>query len=94
LPLQGLDYWSRVQWHHQRGEFQQFAYFSGKQLSEQPPILFLIAPALRVHPTSDILLKYISPEIDWQLLGVNEDWRNDIRVIFRKSNRRSKTLSV
>jgi len=24
LPLQGIDYWSRVQWHHARGEFQQF----------------------------------------------------------------------
>jgi hypothetical protein len=22
LPLQGLDYWSRVAWHHARGEFQ------------------------------------------------------------------------
>ena len=24
LPLQGLDYWARVLWHHQRGEFQRF----------------------------------------------------------------------
>jgi hypothetical protein len=30
LPLQGLDYWSRVQWHHARGEFQQFGYFPGR----------------------------------------------------------------
>jgi hypothetical protein len=22
LPLQGIDYWSRVAWHHGRGEFQ------------------------------------------------------------------------
>ncbi len=27
LPLQGLDYWSRVAWHHARGEFQRFGYF-------------------------------------------------------------------
>ena len=93
LPLQGLDYWSRVQWHHQRGEFQQFAYFAGKQLSDQPPLLFLVAPALRVHPTSDVLLKYISPDIDWQLLGVNEDWRGGIRVIFRKSNRQRRAAA-
>ena len=29
LPLQGLDYWSRVAWHHARGEFQRFGYFPG-----------------------------------------------------------------
>ena len=78
----------------QRGEFQQFAYFGGKQLSDQPPLLFLVAPALHVHPTSDVLLKYVSPEIDWQLLGVNEDWRDGIRVIFRKSNRKNMASAI
>ena len=29
LPLQGLDYWSRVEWHHARGEFLKFGYFGG-----------------------------------------------------------------
>jgi len=33
LPLQGLDYWSRVEWHHAGGEFQQFGYFPGRELS-------------------------------------------------------------
>src|SRR5205814_8096177 len=35
LPLQGLDYWSRVAWHHARGEFQRFGYFPGKELSPE-----------------------------------------------------------
>lgn len=93
LPLQGLDYWARVQWHHQRGEFQQFAYFVGKELSPRAPLLYLVAPALRVHPATDAILKYVSSEIDWQLLGLNEDWRSGIRVIFRKSNRQRKTAA-
>jgi hypothetical protein len=29
LPLQGLDYRSRVAWHQTRGEFQRFGYFPG-----------------------------------------------------------------
>ena len=65
LPLQGLDYWSRVAWHHARGEFQQFGYFPGRELSPSRPLLFLVAPALHVHPATDILLRYISPEIEW-----------------------------
>jgi len=62
LPLQGLDYWSRVAWHHARGEFQRFGYFQGRELSSESPLLFLVAPALHVHPATDILLRYISTE--------------------------------
>jgi hypothetical protein len=85
LPLQGLDYWARVRWHHQRGEFQHFGYFPGVQLSPQPPLLFLIAPSLRVHPAVDTVLRYFSPEIDWTLVGVDERWREGVKVVFRKS---------
>lgn len=45
LPPQGLDYWARVQWHHARGEFLRFGYFGGRVLLEEPPLLFLVAPA-------------------------------------------------
>jgi hypothetical protein len=84
LPLQGLDYWARVAWHHARGEFQRFGYFPGRELCADKPLLFLVAPALRVHPATDTLLHYISPEIDWVLLGIDERWRDGVRVVFRK----------
>jgi len=84
LPLQGLDYWSRVAWHHARGEFQQFGYFPGRQLSAEKPLLFLVAPAFHVHPATDTLLRYISPEVDWTLIGIDERWRSGVRVVFRK----------
>ncbi len=84
LPLQGLDYWARVAWHHERGEFQRFGYFPARQLSLAPPLLLLVAPALRVHPATDTLLRYLSPEIDCTLLGIDERWREGVRVIFRK----------
>jgi hypothetical protein len=84
LPLQGLDYWSRVSWHHIRGEFQRFGYFPGRELRADKPILFLVAPALHVHQATDTLLHYISPELDWTLLGIDERWREGVRVVFRK----------
>jgi hypothetical protein len=89
LPLQGLDYWARVKWHHSRGEFQKFSYFPGLELSPQPPLLFLVAPSLRVHPSIDRVLRYFSPQIDWHLAGVDERWREGIRVIYRKSSRKA-----
>jgi len=86
LPLQGLDYWARVLWHHGRGEFQQYGYFSGVQLSPRPPLLYLVAPSLRVHPATDTILRYFSPAIEWTLVGVDERWREGIKVIYRKSS--------
>lgn len=84
LPVQGLDYWARVRWHHARGEFQKSGYFSDVQLSSEPPQLFLVAPALRVHPAVETILRYLSPHIEWTLVGVDERWREGIKVIFRK----------
>lgn len=84
LPLQGLDYWSRVEWHHGRGEFQRFGYFPGQELSNESPLLFLVAPALHVHPATDTLLRYLSPEIPWELVGIDERWRDGVKVVFRK----------
>jgi hypothetical protein len=84
LPLQGLDYWARVAWHHARGEFQRFGYFPARELRADKPLLFLVAPALHVHPSTDTMLHYISPEIDWVLAGIDERWRDGVRVVFRK----------
>jgi hypothetical protein len=84
LPLQGLDYWSRVEWHHARGEFSRFGYFEGRELSMEKPLLFLVAPALHVHPSTDVVLRYLSPEIAWEFVGIDERWREGVRVVFRK----------
>jgi hypothetical protein len=84
LPLQGLDYWSRVEWHHARGEFPRFGYFDGRELSTEKPLLFLVAPALHVHPATDTLLRYFSPEIEWVFVGIDERWREGVKVVFRK----------
>jgi hypothetical protein len=84
LPLQGLDYWARVRWHQQHGEFTRNGYFAGRELSSAPPLLYLVAPALRVHPRTDVLLRYLSPRIEWALVQIDERWREQVRVVNRK----------
>jgi hypothetical protein len=84
LPLQGVDYWSRVAWHQSRGELAKYGYFPGGELSPERPLLILVAPALHVHPATDTILHYLSPEIEWELLGIDEHWREGVRVVFRK----------
>jgi len=84
LPLQGLDYWARVRWHQQHGEFTRNGYFGGREMSSATPLLYLVAPALRVHPATDVLLRYLSPRVEWTLVEVDERWRDGVRVVNRK----------
>ena len=39
LPLQALDYWARVKWHQERGEFEAKGYFPGRAIRPAAPKL-------------------------------------------------------
>jgi hypothetical protein len=92
LALQGLDYWVRVRAHHFEnpdhatglGEFQRKGYFGGVRLSPDAPRLYLVAPALRVHPATELVLRHLSPRVEWTLVAIDERWRQQIKVIWRK----------
>jgi hypothetical protein len=88
LPMQALDYWMRVKWHLERGEFQGRGYFPGVELRAEPPRLLLVAPALDFHPSNETILRYFSQEIEVERLGVGIEWRTELRVMFRKESNR------
>jgi hypothetical protein len=83
LPMQALDYWMRVKWHLDRDEFSQHGYFPGISLSKKVPRLLLIAPSLDFHPTTETILRYFSPEISVERIGLGVEWRKRLRVMFR-----------
>jgi hypothetical protein len=84
LILQALDYWLRVRWHQLQGDFESLGYFSGLELQNKPPLLYVVAPGLRFHPSTDILLRFLSPEIELIRVGLNEHWRRGLQVVFRQ----------
>jgi hypothetical protein len=96
FALQGLDYWIRVRHHYREtadpntglGEFQRHGYFRGVELSPLPPRLYLVAPALHIHPATETVLRYLSPAVEWNLLALDERWRQQIRVVWRRSGGR------
>ncbi len=83
LPLQALDYWVRVVWHLERGEFGEYGYFPGRTLARPWPRLLLIAPALCFHPKTETILRFFAPNIEVERIGLGADWRNGPRVMFR-----------
>jgi hypothetical protein len=92
MAMQGLDYWMRVRHLHLSGEsatgaqseFIRMGYFPGLNLTREDPLLLLVAPALWIHPAVEVVLRYLSPRVPWQLLAVDERWRSEVRVIWRK----------
>jgi hypothetical protein len=84
LPLQAADYWSRIRWHQQQGDFARYGFFPAIELQPAPPLVYLIAPALRFHPTTDSLLLYLSPEMEMIRVGLAENWRRGLRVMVRQ----------
>ena len=83
LPLQALDYWMRVQWHLQRGEFTSRGYFPGIELRTDAPRLLLVAPSLDFHPANEIVLRYFSRAIEVRRIGLGVEWQKRVRVMFR-----------
>ena len=84
LPMQALDYWLRIRRLQLAGEFQRSGYFPGIELNGQAPLVWLVAPSLRFHNAGEILPRYLLPEIHFTRIGLSEDWRRGIRVIFRQ----------
>lgn len=95
LPLQALDYWIRVRalnadrkpaegGGRPLSAFERQGYFACTEVSELEPRLLLAAPALRIHPANEPVLRYFSPQIEWELIALSEHWRRELKVVFRK----------
>ncbi len=84
LVMQAVDYWLRVRFHHAQDDFRRFGYFPEVPLNPKPPMLFLVAPGFRFHPSMDIVLRYLSPEIEIARVALAENWRRGLRVVFRQ----------
>ena len=84
LPLQAADYWLHIRRHLEQGSFARYGYFPGMELQPVPPLVYLVAPALRFHPSTDVLLRYLTPELEIVRVGLAESWRRGIRVVMRQ----------
>jgi len=84
LPLQALDYWTRVRMLHRSGEIARHGYFPGVELSPKDPLLYCVAPALHIHPANQTVFRAFTPSVPWEFIAIDEHWRKDCRVLLRK----------
>src|SRR5215207_1650747 len=83
LALQGADYWRRVEAQRRAGNIRRARLFGNAELSDEPPLLYLVAPMLRFHRSFHTLARCITHEIETYRLDLNADWRAGVRVVRR-----------
>jgi hypothetical protein len=84
LPLQAAEYWLCIRRHLEQGDFANCGYFPRLELQKTPPLVYLVAPALRFHPTTGLLQRHLSQSMEVKCVGVAESWRRDVRVVMRQ----------
>ena len=82
--FQGVDYWRRVEAHRRRGHISRANLFGDREISDESPLVYLVAPALRFHPSFATLARAIAPDIEIYRFEINEDWRSGVRVVRRE----------
>jgi hypothetical protein len=82
--LQGADYWRRVEAHRRRGHSARARLFDVRTIRDEAPLVYLVAPTLRVHPAFQTLAQCISSDIEIYRFDINEDWRSGVRVMRRQ----------
>jgi hypothetical protein len=83
LVLQGVDYWRRVEAHRRRGHISRAKIFGNLKISDEPPLVYLVAPTLRFHSTFQTLAQTIARDIEIYRFDINENWRSGVRVMRR-----------
>ena len=82
--FQGVDYWRRVEAHRRRGHISAAKLFGDREISDESPLVYLVAPTLRFHPSFRTLARTIAPDIEIYRFDINEDWRSGVRVVRRE----------
>lgn len=81
--LQGVDYWRRIELHRRYGHIARARLFGDAVITDEPPLVYLVAPTLRFHRAFSALARAVTPLIEIYRFDINEDWRAGVRVMRR-----------
>jgi hypothetical protein len=84
LPLEAAGDWLQIRRHLEQRDFARSGYFPGIELQAAPPLLYLVAPELRFHPSTDTLMRFLSKDLETTRVGLAEGWRRGLCVVMRQ----------
>ncbi len=81
MILQAVDYWRKIELQRRSGNLIKAKIFGDLEIADKPAIVYLVAPTLSFHRDFDFLSKTVSPEIEIYQFCLNENWRENLKVM-------------
>jgi hypothetical protein len=83
MIFQAIDYWRKIELQRISGSLQAAKVFGDAKISDQPALIYLVAPMLSFHRDFEFLARTVSPQIEIMRFCLNENWRESLKVIKR-----------
>ena len=87
MIFQAADYWRKIELQRRRGILQEADLFEGREILDEPVLVYLVAPALSFHRDYEFFARSLSPEIELWRFELHENWRAEIKVLARREFR-------
>ena len=84
MIFQAVDYWRKVELQRLSGNLERAEIFGEAKISNEPALVYLAAPTLSFHRDFEFLAQTVSPEIEIVRFCLNENWRENLKVLRRE----------
>lgn len=81
MIFQAIDYWRKIELDRRQENLQKAKIFGDLKISDEPAIIYLVAPTLSFHRDFDFLAKTVAAEIEIFRFDLNENWRENLKVL-------------
>jgi hypothetical protein len=82
--FQAADYWRKIESQRRKGNLEKAKIFGDLEIADAPALVYLVAPSLAFHKDSARLAQTVAPEIEIYRFDLNENWRENLKVINRE----------
>ena len=84
MIFQAVEYWRKIEFQRRTGNLQKAKLFGDLEIADASAICYLVAPTLSFHRDFEFLANTISSDIDIFRFDLNENWRENIRILQRR----------
>jgi hypothetical protein len=81
MIFQAADYWRKIELQRRSGNLRKAKIFGDLEIADKPTVVYLVAPTLSFHYNFDFLSKIVSLEIEIYRFDLNENWRENLKVM-------------
>jgi hypothetical protein len=81
MIFQAVDYWRKIELQRRSGHLRRAKIFGDLEIADAPSVVYLVAPTLSFHRDFAFLSKTVSPEIEIYRFDLNENWRENLKVM-------------